>query len=122
MTGFLIPAMFAGLIAFAHVIAGGREIAQPLLRQTVLPLNVTLTHYFCWHMATISLLALSGAYGYAAIYPDGRVLAIFATMISALFCVWGLALVIWKRQPHRDMPQWILFAGQTASALWVLLL
>ena len=115
MSVFLLPAAVAALIAAIHFFAGGREVAGPLLRQDTLPPVVTLTHYFCWHLVTITLVGLAGAFVYAALAPDGRILAVFATVAAALFAVWGLALVVWQTQRHRDMPQWMLFAVLAAS-------
>lgn len=106
--------MAAGIAAI-HFVAGGREVARPLLRQVSLSPVVTLTHYYCWHLVTITLVGMAGAFGYASLATDGRVLAVFATVAAGLFAVWGLVLVIWKAQRHRDMPQWILFAVLTAS-------
>lgn len=120
MMVFVVPALLAISIAALHFVAGGRDIARPLLQQQMLSSTVTLTHYYCWHMATISLVVLAGCYGYAAVSPDGRILAALATMVSTAFCVWGLALVVWKRQRHRDMPQWMLFLGLTGSGVWAL--
>jgi hypothetical protein len=117
---FLLPAAIAAAITAIHLFAGGREIARPLLRQEALLPVVTLTHYYCWHTVTITLAGLMGAYFYAALAPDGRVLAVFATLLAGSFCLWGLALVVWKRQRHRDMPHWIIFAVLTASGLWAL--
>jgi len=120
MIAFLLPAAVAAVIAATHLVFGGREIVRPLLRHAALPPVVTLTHYYCWHMVTITLAGLIGAYTYAALAPDGHALAVVATLLSGLFCLWGLALVLWKRQRHRDMPQWILFAMLTASGVWAL--
>jgi len=47
-------------------------------------------------------------------------LAVFGTIYAGVFCLWGLVLVLWKRQRHVDMPQWVLFAVLTASGLWAL--
>lgn len=71
-------------------------------------------------MVTITLAGLAGAYAYAAVAPAGYALAVTATLLSGLFGFWGFALVLWKRQRHRDMPQWILFAVLTASGVWAL--
>ena len=120
MNHFLLPAAVAAAIAAIHLFAGGREIARPLLRQDALLPVVTLTHYYCWHAVTITLTGLMGAFVYAALAPDGHVLAVFATLLAGSFCLWGLALVLWKRQRHRDMPQWVLFAVLTACAVWAL--
>lgn len=121
MMAFAVPALLALAIAAIHAVMGGREIARPLLRQDVLPPVVTLTHYYCWHMATITLAVLAGCYGYAAIFPDGRILAVMATLVAGAFCIWGLVLVLWKRERHRDMPQWVLFLGLSISGIWALL-
>lgn len=120
MMAFAVPALLALVIAVIHAVMGGREIVRPLLQQQVLPPGVTLTHYYCWHMATLTLVALAGCYAYAAIAPDGRVLAALATLLAGAFCIWGLALVLWKRQRHRDMPQWVLFLGLTISGIWAM--
>jgi len=120
MNAFLLPAAVAAAIAATHALAGGREIARPLLRQTALPPVVTLTHYYCWHLVTITLASLAGAYAYAALARDGYALAVTATLLSGVFCLWGVALVLWKRQRHSDMPQWILFAVLTAGGVWAL--
>ncbi|MFU8865493.1 MAG: hypothetical protein ACNA7O_16395 [Rhodobacterales bacterium] len=99
MIAFSIPAVLAAGIAIIHVVAGGREIARPLLEQHTLPQAVILTHYYCWHMATIALIGLSGCYAYAAVFEEGRILATFATLIAAAFCIWDrffrLALRPW---------------------------
>ena len=120
MMVFAVPALIACGIAIIHASVGGREIARPLLQQQTMSPIVTLTHYYCWHMATISLAVLAGYYAYAAVSPDGRILATVATLVSSAFCVWGLVLVLWKRQRHRDMPQWILFLGLTVSGVWAM--
>jgi len=112
---FLLPAAVAALIAVIHFFAGGREAVRPLLLQNTLPPVVTLTHYYCWHLVTIMLVGLAGAFGYASLAPDGLVLAVFATVAAGLFAVWGFALVLWQAQRHRDMPQWMLFALLAAS-------
>jgi hypothetical protein len=120
MMVFAVPALLALSIAVIHVVAGGRDVARPLLQQQTLPPSVRLTLYYCWHIATISLAVLAGCYAYAAVSPEGRILAALATLVSSAFCVWGLVLVLWKRQRHRDMPQWILFLGLTGSGVWAL--
>jgi|DewCreStandDraft_4_1066084.scaffolds.fasta_scaffold90665_3 hypothetical protein len=120
MSPFLLPALVSAVIAAIHFFVGGREIARPLVRQTALPPVVTLTHYYCWHLVTITLIGIAGAFVCAAFDPGARTLAVFATLFAGLFCLWGLALVLWKRQRHRHMPQWMLFAVLTASGAWAL--
>ena len=115
MNIYMLPAAVAAVIAAIHLLIGGREVVRPLLQQGTMTPVVTLTHYYCWHMVTITLTGLAGAFGYASWTPDGRVLAVFATFAAGLFAVWGLALVLWRSQPHRDMPQWMLLAVLAAT-------
>lgn len=115
MSIYLLPAAVATAIAVVHFFLGGREAVRPLLLQDTMPPVVTLTHYYCWHMVTITLVGLAGAFGYASLTPDGRILAVFATYAAGLFAAWGLALVLWRSQRHRDMPQWMLFALLAAT-------
>lgn len=120
MSPLLLPALVSAVIAAIHILIGGRELAPPLLRAADLPPAVKFTHYYCWHLVSITLIGTAGAFTFAAFAPEGRVLAVFGTLYAGAFCLWGLALVLWKRQRHRDMPQWILFAVLSASGLWAL--
>ncbi len=120
MSPFLLPALISALIAAAHILVGGREVARPLLQGQSLAEVVTLTHYYCWHLVSATLIGIAAAFAYAALEADGYVLAVFGTIYAGVFCLWGLVLVLWKRQRHVDMPQWVLFAVLTASGLWAL--
>ena len=118
MNGFLLAAAIAGFITCGiHVTAGGRDIARPLLAARDLADVPKLTHYYCWHLVTIVLFALGVAFLWAAYDPGAAELAWFATAIALAFMIWGLALVVWKRQPTRLMPQWTLFAVIAALGL-----
>ena len=85
MMVFAVPALIAFGIAVIHTVLVGREIARPLMQQQTLPPIVTLTHYYCLHMATISLAVLAGCYAYTAVSPVGRIVAAVATMVSSAF-------------------------------------
>ena len=113
MIPMVVPAALALAVACIHLFLGGREIARPLLASRDMAEPVRLTHYHCWHLVTITLFALAAAFGWAAWDAAAWELALFATAISALFCIWGLALVVSRRQRHMHMPQWILFAVLT---------
>ena len=111
MNGFLLLAAVASLITFGlHVFAAGPKVAAPLLRAKDIKPVAKYTNYYCWHIVSIVLLAMGGAYFWAAKYPDGLELAVLATAMAFSFMIWGLALIVWKRQPTRFMPQWVLFA------------
>jgi len=117
MNVYLVAAAVVCLLIWAaHTFLGSPEIAGPLLRADMPPVP-KLTNYYCWHLVTIVLLAMSGGFLYAALVPSGRDVAWIMTALSAAFCVWGFALVVWKRQRSAHMPQWIFFAVLTAVAV-----
>ena len=100
-----------------HLVLGGRDIARPLLEANLAPVP-KLTAYYCWHLVTIVLFAMSGAYAYAAWVPGGRDVAILVTGLSVAFAAWS-GLLVASRHPHPlELPQWILFLGIAATAAY----
>lgn len=118
---FWIAAATAFGLACLHTFMGGPQLVPPLLKSKDIPEPIKLIHYYCWHIVTIMLFGLSAAYAYAAFEPTGRILAVVATGMSFLCVAWGFFLVIWKKQKHSDMPQWMLFLPQTAIGIYALL-
>lgn len=121
MIPMFVPATIALAVALTHLFAGGRELVGPLLASRDMVKPVRLTHYYCWHLVTISLFGLAAAYGWAALDASARELAVFVTVVSGLFCVWGLGLVLGQRQRHKHMPQWILFCALTVTGVLALI-
>ncbi len=118
MSAYLIPAAISlGLIVF-HFVAGGREVVRPLLASQELAPDVVHTLYICWHVVTIVLAGFVLAYLVAAIDPAFRPYALAATVVAGAMAVWSFALVVWKRQSHREMPQWIAFLVLAAAGAW----
>lgn len=107
------------ITALIHLILGGRLIARPLLRSDV-PRTVRTTHYFCWHMVTILLFAMGGAFFMPVITSVSHELPAAATGLAGLFTLLNIALwSTFKVGPVR-MPQWFLFlviAGLGTAAL-----
>lgn len=100
----------AGITTLIHIFAGGPAVARPLLRAADIDDVAKLTNYYCWHLVTITLAAMTVAFVYAGLAPDEMALATMWTIIAAAFALWSVALVIWKRQRALDLPQWTLFA------------
>ncbi|MEP5730430.1 MAG: hypothetical protein ABJL67_13800 [Sulfitobacter sp.] len=119
---FALGAGVFGLIFALHLFAGGQSIAKPLLDQTNLNPVVRLTHYYCWHIVTISLAQLALLFGWAAIAPNAYPLALIGTATALAFSIWGLALVVATRQKFRHMPQGFLFLPVALLGLAGLLL
>jgi hypothetical protein len=121
MPAYLIPAAISLGLIVLHFISGGREVVRPLLASRELPSDVIHILYLCWHLVTIMLAASVVAYLGAAFDPAFRPYALAATVIASAIAVWSFALVVWKRQKHREMPQWIAFLMLTLLGVWALI-
>ncbi len=99
----------SGVICLIHVFAGGRHIAGPLLSARDLHDVPKYTQYYCWHLVTIVLAAMSLAFIYAAIGTGARDVAMVMGVIAAAFAVFGLIIVPVMKQSYREMPQGWLF-------------
>lgn len=93
----------------AHLTAGEREVVRPLLASRELENEVICVLFLCWHLVTLVMLLVAAAYVGAAISSDWREFALAGTILMATVAAWSLIVVVWKRQRHRDMPQWIAF-------------
>ncbi len=82
---FLWAAAVAASITFCvHFFVGGVYVAQPLLADTHLPKASKWLNYYCWHVVSILLLTVPGAYAYAALVPGQFALAAYVTLLAAL--------------------------------------
>ncbi|MEL7463185.1 MAG: hypothetical protein AAFN79_03920 [Pseudomonadota bacterium] len=113
-------AALSAVTAAIHAFVGGPEIARPLL-QAEMARVPKLTTYYCWHIVTITLIAMTLGFAVAAAHPDAATGAITWTLIAAAFALWSVALFIWKRMPPFALPQWALFTPIAGLGLWGLL-
>jgi hypothetical protein len=120
MNAWMIAAAVLSLLTAAvHFFAGGREIARPLLASCELHAAPKFTNYYCWHMVTIILVVMAGAFAYAAM-TGARDIAVLATLLALAFASWNLALIAWKRLSPVYFPQWALFLPTAAAGLMAL--
>jgi len=103
----------AGALSFGitllHLFGGGPTVAAPLLAAKGLNDVVRYLNYYCWHLVSISLALMALAFGWSGFVGSAWELAVLGTIMAAGFCIWGVALVILKRQQFREMPQGWLF-------------
>jgi len=111
-----IAALFSLLTWGIHTFVGGPSTVKPLLASKMDPV-AKYTNYYCWHMVTLVLLAMAGGFGYAAVAPGGRDVAVLFTLLSASFAVWSLALVVRSKRRAIELPQWMLFIAITVPAV-----
>lgn len=109
------------LILLLHIFGGGPSVAGPLLRANDIHDVPKYVNYYCWHLVTIVLFAMTFSWGWYWFDPTAKSVAILSTGLAIAFMVWGFGLVVWKKQKHLQMPQWILFLVATivyVGALW----
>ena len=112
-----LAAVSSGGVFLLHVVLGGRENVPPLLGSSV-PWGVRMTHYYCWHLVSLTLAMMTAGFAYAAYVPDGWDVGFTMTVLSASFMAWSMALGMWKRpRPWYRLPQWVLFLVVTVAAL-----
>jgi len=109
MNPWLVAAALAAFATFViHTVVGGRLIAGPLLAARDLARVPRLTAYYCWHMVTILLLAMTFALAWAARYANPPLVAL-VLLLAIAFTVLSLALVIAYQVRPWHLPQWALF-------------
>ena len=75
-------AALAVLTFAVHTFVGGVFVARPLLADTGLPKASKWLNYYCWHIATVTILAIAGAFAWSAARGSAE-LAAFATLLTA---------------------------------------
>lgn len=85
-TVFFAGAALALLATFAvHTFVGGVFVARPLLADRTLPKASKWLNYYCWHITTLVILAMCGAFAYAAMRPNAADLAAAVTALAFSF-------------------------------------
>lgn len=113
----LIASLFAAITWMIHVIAGGREVVAPLLDSDIAWVP-RITHYYCWHMVTITLAVMALGFAYGGFFEQGLDVAWLVEILAILFALWNVALGLWKRpKPWYALPQWVLFLAISVVAL-----
>ncbi|MBI1383560.1 MAG: hypothetical protein GC150_01420 [Rhizobiales bacterium] len=122
--GWLVAAaIVTAATAAIHVILGGKYVARPLLAARELhPIAerhrvAKYTSYYCWHLVTITLLAMAAGYAVAAVRPGAGELAVMCAVLSAGFCLLSIGLILMLRLDWRHFPQWSLFAAAVVLAV-----
>ncbi|AKT51209.1 hypothetical protein ADJ73_07600 [Arsenicicoccus sp. oral taxon 190] len=92
-----------------HVFVGGPQVVKPLLASAELPEQTRGMAYFCWHVTTVVVLALSAGFALAALDPRHSDLAWFLSVVSALVWMVSLGVTVVGGLPLRRNPAVFLF-------------
>lgn len=109
--------LMAGVCAL-HIVLGGRIYVRPILLQSEMRKSVVAGHYFCWHLVSLFLAALSAGYFYVATHAELMDMAyglIAITVGAAALNLWvgrKLKVRLWY------LPQWALFSSVAVVAIW----
>lgn len=103
-------AILSAVTAGIHFWAGGHDVVDPLLAARDLTEAAKFTAYYCWHMVSVLLVAMSIGFGYAALSAGGgRALAIALVALCAAFVLLSLWVGFVSGLGPWQLPQWVLF-------------
>ena len=116
--GFAAASVLA-LVTFAvHTFVGGIYVVRPLLAVERLSRASRWLNYYCWHMTTLTLIAMAAMFAYAAREPAGRGFGVLFTVMAAAFSVLCIAVAMKGGVRPWRFPPTSLFAAVTAAGLW----
>nr|WP_070958804.1 hypothetical protein [Hyphomonas sp. Mor2] len=90
---FWLAASLSLVGAAAHEILGAPKVLAPL-SETNLPPDVIWLHHFSWHVGTVAVLVMAALFIAATRLKSGRLLAAFATAMSAGFAILAISLAL----------------------------
>jgi hypothetical protein len=112
---FLWAAAATAAVTFAvHTFVGGVYVARPLLADQSLPRAAKWLAYYCWHIATLTIVALALAFGYEAIAGRAGVLTIFGSGLCLAFSALSALVALRGRIMPLRFPSTSLFALTSA--------
>ena len=115
---FSLAALAAFATFLAHTFVGTGPIARPLLERACNLSPVSrYTNYYCWHLVTMTLLAQSACFAWAAMPGKAIDLAVLATALAVGFLVWSVVLNLRHRLALATAPQWIFFLPMAGLGL-----
>ena len=91
---FLLAAALSVIGAVAHEVLGSPKVLAPLA-ESDLPSDVIWLHKFSWHVGTVAVLTMAALFFTANRSEHGRILAVFATMMSAGIAALAIGLAIY---------------------------
>jgi len=102
-------AVLCGATFLLHLIPGSKENVPPLLASDMKP-QPKFTNYYCWHLVTITIFAMTVFFALAAHYPAAWELGLAATLIAGAFTLLSFAVIAKSGLKPWLLPQWLFFA------------
>lgn len=108
MNWLYAASVLSGITTLLHFFGGGLTTVKPLLNST-LNNESKYTNYYCWHMVTIILVAMTVCFYLAARNTEFRELGVLCCVLSLAFALWSCLLIYTKKQKPFVLPQWTFF-------------
>jgi len=108
---FWAAAALSVVTFYVHTFIGGPRVAAPLLANKELPRASIWLNYYCWHITTILILALGGAFAYVALHINRPELAVFSTGFTGIVSILSAVVAIKGGINPFRFPSTSLFAG-----------
>ncbi len=118
MSGFGIASIVAAVTFLIHTFVGSRYVVAPLLAAEGLPPISRWMMFYCWHMTTITLAAMTAgfAWGEWGVAPAG--LGSLLTGLAAAFAALCLYVCLRSGLTLWRVPAMVLFTLMTAAGAW----
>lgn len=113
---FMAAGMLSGVWLAVHLIAGGRDVAKPLLQASELDPVVRETQYLCWHFTSVTIACMAVFFLWSAI-TGTEALAAAGVILASGFAALGIGLVVLRKGKHLELPQGWLFAPVAAIGI-----
>ena len=116
--GFATASALAVVTFLVHTFVGGIYVVRPLLAVDGLTRASRWLNYYCWHITTITIVAMATMFGYAARVPDGRGFGVLFTVLALSFSLLCIAVAIKGRVPPHRFPPTSLFGLIALAGGW----
>jgi hypothetical protein len=116
--GFATASALALVTLLVHAFVGGIYVVRPLLAVEGLTRASRWLNYYCWHITTITIVAMAVMFGYAARVPDGRGFGVLFTVLALSFSLLCVGVAIKGRVAPYRFPATSLFALIALAGTW----
>ena len=115
MTYVLWATAIASAVTFVvHTFVGGRFVARPLLADRSLPRASKWLNYYCWHVTTVLIGAMTMAFAWMAFTGLVAALAAVLASIAAANAALSAGVAVRARIHPLRFPSTTLFAAVSA--------
>jgi hypothetical protein len=115
--GFAVAAGIGALALLLHVFVGGLRIVRPLLAADFAPFAKWLS-YFCFHLVSLTIVAMAAGFGWAAVDFHARPVAAVLTALAFLAALLMVYVAIRGRMSIVKAPPFWLYFSIAVAGFW----